>query len=77
MGLLKGWPDLFFAEPRGKYHGLFVELKQEKGSLSEAQRSILEELTDRGYLCRVCYSADSAILVIKEYMKLPFNFLDR
>jgi hypothetical protein len=25
----KGWPDLFLAEPRGPYHGFFLELKIE------------------------------------------------
>lgn len=26
-GYKKGFPDMFIAEPRGQYHGLFVELK--------------------------------------------------
>ena len=25
----RGWPDLFITEPRGNYHGLFLELKAE------------------------------------------------
>ena len=31
-GLKKGVPDNFIAEPRGEYHGLFIELKREKKS---------------------------------------------
>jgi len=27
----KGFPDLFFYEPRGEHHGLAIELKREKG----------------------------------------------
>jgi hypothetical protein len=27
----KGFPDLFFCEPRGEHHGLAIELKRDKG----------------------------------------------
>ena len=35
---------------------------------SENQVEMMEELTARGYLCRVCWSGDDAIDVIKEYL---------
>lgn len=54
MGVLAGVPDIELNVSRGGYHGLFIEM--------------MEELTDQGYLCRVCWSGDDAIDVIKEYL---------
>lgn len=56
-----GYPDLFIAEARQGYHGMFVEIKTgrreaftKKGELRQdshiqAQWQMLEELTRRGY----------------------------
>lgn len=58
---VRAWPDLQVCEPRGKYHGLFLELKREgatvrlkNGSLSSnphivEQAAILRDLRSRGY----------------------------
>jgi len=68
MGYRKGTPDLTIYEPRGEYHGLFIEFKNPKGVVSEQQRRFLDQAFDLGYATAVCYSADEAIKVLTEYM---------
>ncbi len=60
----RGYPDLFIAEPRGEYHGMFLELKKEGTRLYlkddetpanahiAQQLAMLERLNERGYYAR-------------------------
>jgi len=49
-GVLAGVADLFIAEPRGNYHGLFLEMKKKKGSyLSVKQKDFRSQVEKRGY----------------------------
>lgn len=70
-GVRAGIPDLFLAIGRGGYHGLFLELKTEKGRLSTQQRAMLCHLTAAGYFCVTAYGLDHAIDAIKGYLALP------
>lgn len=70
MGMKKGFPDLFFPISRSGYHGLFIEMKYGKGKLTDDQKEWLGRLIDNGYACYVCYSADEAIRIIKNYGKM-------
>lgn len=79
----RGVPDLFVAEPRGAYHGLFIELKKEGatvylkgGKLStnshiQEQAQMLQDLINRGY--RACFAVGykEATWVIDQYLKFP------
>lgn len=67
MGLAKGFPDLFFPLPRGRYHGLFIEMKVKGGKLSPYQKKWLDYLRDAGYGTAVCFSAKEAIETIERY----------
>jgi hypothetical protein len=69
MGYLAGIPDLIFAEARYGYYGLFIELKTEKGKVSDEQKAILGQLNDRGYKAIVCRSTEEAIAAIDRYLK--------
>lgn len=68
MGLRPGFPDLFVPLARGGYHGLFVEMKSDKGKPSEKQKEWLRALNKEGYACTVCRSADDAIKMIYTYV---------
>ncbi len=67
-GMRAGTPDLFLAVPRGKYHGLWVEMKTAKGVLSDAQKLMLADLDVQHYAAFACYSFDQASELIVKYL---------
>ena len=50
----KGFPDLFFYEPRQGFNGLAIELKRDKGRATPEQKKWREQLTERGYRSVIC-----------------------
>ena len=72
-------PDLIIFEPRGKYHGLFIELKvkspfKQNGELLkndhlEGQQKTINDLIERGYYATFATGFDEAIEIIKKYMQ--------
>ena len=67
QGMLSGVPDLFLPVPRGCFHGLYIEMKSEKGRLTENQQWFLSNAESLGYKTAVCYSAKEAIDAIEAY----------
>ena len=68
-GLKKGFPDISLPVPRNGAHGLFIELKKEKGgTVSPEQKIILAALNEAGNLAVVCRGAEEAITAIKLYL---------
>jgi hypothetical protein len=70
QGVKPGVPDLCLPVPRGQYHGLYIELKTEKGRTSTAQDWWIRELNAQGYFTEVCHGWESAVRVIEWYMNL-------
>ena len=71
MNTLSGFPDLECFIAKGRYHGLYVELKREKGGIVSAnQKRILDMLNEEGYCAVVARGFDEAIKAIEEYMAL-------
>lgn len=68
-GVQPGVPDLCLPVPRGKWHGLYMELKAEKGTVSKAQREWFNALREQGYFVSICWGAEAAIDSISEYLK--------
>ena len=80
QGGLKGYPDLFIAESRKGYNGLFLELKADNatlylkdGTLSKSehiqrQAEILKRLQDRGYQANFAQGFDDAKAQIDKYL---------
>jgi hypothetical protein len=72
-------PDLIIFEPRGKYHGLFIELKvkspfKKNGELLksehlEGQQKTINDLIERGYYATFSTGFDETIGIIKKYMQ--------
>lgn len=69
-GLRKGVPDNFIALARGPYHGMFIELKSEKGALSDDQRKWIEVLRQSGYHAVIARGWVEAVKEIGKYLKL-------
>lgn len=70
MGYRAGTPDLIILEPRGDFHGLFIELKTAKGKASPEQRQFAADLLMRGYCSLLCFGHMEAIREIDRYMAL-------
>lgn len=68
MGTRAGFPDLFLAVPSNGFHGLFLELKTEKGRVRESQKTYGDMLRRQGYVVEVVRSLDEFIKVINEYL---------
>lgn len=70
MGVMAGVPDLHLPVPKGIYAGLYIELKYNKGRIEPSQRDFLKQAAKYGNFCAVCYGAEEAISIIKEYIGL-------
>lgn len=71
MGVRRGVPDLCLPVPRGKYHGLFIEMKTETGHATGDQEWWGEHLLAQGYFWEVCHGWESAVRVLEWYLSLP------
>lgn len=79
----KGYPDLFIAEPRSGFHGLFIEIKKEGTRIKRKdgeyvsnehirqQATTLYNLSCRGYVATFGIGFDHIVQIIDEYLRLP------
>ena len=69
LGVKAGVPDLSLPVSRGGFHGLWIELKREKGgTVSTAQSEWIAALIEQGYRVGVCNGFDAAKALIERYM---------
>jgi len=75
MGVRAGVHDYFLPVPRGRYHGLWIELKAtppNNARVTKEQREWMERMRDQGYAAYVCKGWVEAARVIRWYVdKLP------
>jgi len=69
-GVLPGVSDLILLLPRGRHHGLLIEMKTERGKQSPAQKEWQRDMAARGYLYVVCHSFDEFREQIDDYLLL-------
>ena len=70
QGLKKGVPDLFLACAKGKWHGLFIEMKVAGAEPDADQELWLGRLMCEGYRVAVCHSFEEAKDTLLEYVDL-------
>ena len=72
-GMKKGVPDLFVAQLKGNYGGLFIEVKQGKEvkgvKVSPEQEQWRADLLRCNYMSVIAYGAEQAFKFIDEYLK--------
>lgn len=68
-GVRAGVPDLFLPVARGKYHGMFIELKAGKGLPTNLQKEWVKRLKEQGYHALVITGWEAAAKAIMEYLR--------
>lgn len=74
MGVTKGISDIFLAVPtfesnRTLFHGLWLELKTEKGRATHEQMEFIHNKNQRGYYAVVTWGLEAAKEIIKVYLR--------
>jgi hypothetical protein len=77
MGVRAGFPDLGLYIARGKYHGLFIELKTAKGRQTDNQKYFQKALKAQGYRYEVARSLDEFRMIVTQYMNEKQDDYDR
>lgn len=67
-GVLAGVADLFLSEPKGEFHGLYIEMKVDKGQQTDNQKWFEQKAKERGYQYVVSRSLDNFMEVVKQYL---------
>ena len=69
-GVKAGVPDLYLPVARGQYHGLYIELKRQRGGrISEEQVRWIDGLLEQGYAAAICKGWQEAASVIIDYLQ--------
>lgn len=71
QGVKRGVPDLCLPAAKGRYHGLYLEMKTETGRPTAEQKWWGEQLLKQGYMWEVCHGWRSAVRVLELYLSLP------
>ncbi len=68
-GVLAGVPDIFLPCPSGGKHGLYIEMKRQKGGrVSAPQKTVMQALRMQGYEVAVCHGWQEARDYIEQYL---------
>lgn len=69
-GVKPGVPDLCLPVARDKFHGLYIEMKTEKGRIRPEQTWWLEELSCQGCYATICRGWEAARDTLMWYLSL-------
>lgn len=70
LGVVSGVADLLLLVPSGRYHGLCIEMKDEKGRQKPAQAEWQAIVEAQGYKYIICRSLEQFKIIIEEYLCL-------
>ena len=69
MGVTRGVSDIFLGFALNGFHGLWIELKSDRGKLSDEQMEFIKRKNQRGYFAVAVWGLEAAQEVIKIYLK--------
>jgi hypothetical protein len=69
-GVKEGIPDMFLPCPRGRFAGLYIEMKKPGGRASEAQKEFAAYATAAGYSWVLCDHWEKAFDMLVWYLTL-------
>jgi hypothetical protein len=67
-GVVAGVSDLFLMKANKDFHGLWIEVKLDKGKQSESQKEFEVKALREGYSYVICKSTDHFIEVVTNYI---------
>ena len=70
LGVVSGVADLLFLVARGGYHGLCIEMKDEKGQQRMSQAEWQRIVEEQGYRYELCRSLEQFKEIICKYLSL-------
>ena len=69
-GVKKGVSDIFLPAARGKYHGLYIELKKLRGGkVSSEQIDFIADMLKEGYYAAIMHGWQEASRLILDYLE--------
>ena len=70
MGVRSGVSDIFIGLAKGRWHGLFLELKAGNNTPTESQEQFMYDMASQGYYCIWCSGYEHARKSIEIYLAL-------
>ena len=69
-GVKPGVADIFLPAPKGRYHGLYIELKTlDGGTRSKEQKEFIKDMSAAGYYATFCEGWQQAADLIEKYLE--------
>lgn len=69
-GVKPGVSDVFLPAPKGKYHGLYIEMKTlDGGTRSKEQKEFIADMNAAGYYAAFCEGWQMAAALIEDYLE--------
>jgi hypothetical protein len=72
-GVKPGVSDIFVPIPANGYHGLYIEFKAGKNTLSPVQKEFRDFVISRGYSFYLAYSAAEAMAALSIYLGIQLR----
>lgn len=74
-GRRAGVPDICLPVPNDEFHGLWIEMKSKRGTVSPSQRIWHKQLTDAGHRVEIARDWITAANLVIEHLRLPVQRL--
>jgi hypothetical protein len=69
-GVMRGMSDIIGLEPRGKYHGILIEMKREGEYPTPEQKLVQAKARAKGYKTLLCYTGQEAFTLMCAYLEM-------